>query len=198
MAPIIRHLVATLGIGSDAAAAGDGTVIGIIKRMRALMGAGLPANLGPGGGIVVEGVAGGVAVIDTWSPGVTTDATADDSDKTFTVPADTIWQPLAVTVTLATTATVGNRQMTVDLLTDADVLLARVRAAATQEEDTTYTYTFAIGLDKDFAPIALHLCAPLSPLLLAAGYKIRVWDSAAIAAAADDMTVSVTVLERAA
>ena len=63
MAPIIRHLVATLGIGSDAAAAGDGTVIGIIKRMRALMGAGLPANLSASGGLVVDGLGSDLATV---------------------------------------------------------------------------------------------------------------------------------------
>jgi len=139
-----------------------------------------------------------VPVVDDSIVILTADVTADDSDKSFTVTALKVWQPLSVQVSLVTTATVGNRQMTIDITDGSDNLLARVRAGAVQAASLTYTYTFGLGLDKDVAPIALHLTAPLPAMLLAAGYKIRVYDSAAVAAAADDMTVRIITAERAA
>jgi len=88
--------------------------------------------------------------------------------------------------------------MTIDVTDASDNLLARMRAGVTQAASLTYTYTFGVGLADQPAVLSLHLTTPLLPLILPAGYKIRVYDSAAIAAAADDMTVRVTVMERAA
>jgi hypothetical protein len=169
----------------------------------ALQGGGLPAALGQGTmatslPVVMASDQSAVPVVDDYTPTEVADVTADDSDKTFTVTAAKVWQVQTIHVSLTSTATAGNRQMTVDYTDDANNVLARVRAGATQAASLTYSYTFGIGLDKDVAPIGLHLTAPLPQMSLLAGWKIRVYDSAAIAAAADDLTVEIVVAERAA
>ena len=51
------------GATTDAeTASGNGSVVSILKRLRTLLAGGLPAALAAGGGLKVEGVAGGVAV----------------------------------------------------------------------------------------------------------------------------------------
>ena len=50
----------TIGTKGDVEATGNGSVIAILKRLRTLWAGGLPAALGAGGGLKVEGVAGGV------------------------------------------------------------------------------------------------------------------------------------------
>lgn len=54
--------IAALGATTDAEAAGDGSIIALLKRLRTLLAGGLPAVLAAGGGLKVEGVAGGVVV----------------------------------------------------------------------------------------------------------------------------------------
>lgn len=67
------------GTTTDAAATGNGSVIGILKRLRSLLNGGLPAALGAGGGIKIDGsgtalpVSGTVAV----STALATEATLD-------------------------------------------------------------------------------------------------------------------------
>ncbi len=51
-----------LGATTDAEAAGNGTLIALIKRLRTLLNGGLPAALAASGGLKIEGVAGGVVV----------------------------------------------------------------------------------------------------------------------------------------
>ena len=199
--------IVVLGTGSAAfgkLAANSGVDIGDVD-VTSLVAAQLPAALGQlamaaSMSVVVASDQGDlpVAVTHPWDTIVTADATADDSDKTFEVTASKIWQLMVVQVSLTTTAAVGNRQMTVDVTDDSDNLLARMRAGVTQAASLTYTYTFGVGLSDQPAVLSLHLTTPLLPLILPAGYKIRVYDSAAIAAAADDMTVRITIMERAA
>jgi hypothetical protein len=46
MALPFEFLKSTLGLATDAAATGDGSLIGIVKQLRTLLGGGLPASLG--------------------------------------------------------------------------------------------------------------------------------------------------------
>lgn len=124
------------------------------------------------------------------------DAALNDSDKTATVPANKQWHVRSVSVRLITTATVGNRQVDVLFTDAADVLLIKVAAGAVQAASLTRDYVFAPGLPNDtaFASGAMARGLPAG-LVLPAGYKIRVFDSAAIDAAADDMTVQLLLEE---
>ena len=60
----------------------------------------------------------------------------------------------------------------------------------TQAASLTYNYLFGVGVsDLTAVRSSTFLMTPLVPWILPAGYKVRVYDSAAVAAAADDMVV---------
>lgn len=126
----------------------------------------------------------------------TADATADDSDKTFTAPASRQWRVRSIGVRLVTTATVGNRQLDILITDGSDNLLIKLAAGAVQAASLTRDYTFAPALPNDtaFANGAMARALP-EGLVLPAGYKVRVYDSAAIDAAADDLTVRILLEE---
>ena len=173
----------------------DGTVITTLPTSAAQ----LPAALAAGGGLKVEGVAGGVAlpVADTWTPTVVADVADNDSDKTLTVPASTTWQPLSLFVTLTTSADVGDRQLAVLFTTAADAVLAEVRPNVVQAASVARKYGISLGNPDDSAFYDTDLLrTPLPLMMLPAGYKIRVYDNNAVAAAADDMHIQLTVLAR--
>ena len=125
------------------------------------------------------------------------DVTADDSDKTFTVPAGKSWVLQSVYVRLVTMATVGNRQMEVKLTDGSNNELLTIRAGAVQAASLTRFYNFG----PDFGDLTAFrdtdsLTSPFPVgLTLPTGFKVRVFDKAAIAAAADDMDVRILVEE---
>ena len=121
-----------------------------------------------------------------------TDAAANDSDKTITVPAARTWEITNIFVTMVASATVGNRQMTVIVADPAAVVLANVKADSVQTASTTeyYSFTPVAGIAVE-APAGYHY-ASFPAFMLDAGSTIRVYDSAAVDAAADDMTVTVS------
>jgi len=121
-----------------------------------------------------------------------TDAAANDSDKTITVPAGMTWIISNIFITLATSADVGNRQMTVLISDPSAVVLGNIKADSVQAASTTEYYSVSpvAGIATE-APAGYHY-ASLPGFILDAGSTIRVYDSAAVAAAADDMTVTVS------
>ena len=124
------------------------------------------------------------------------DAAANDSDKTLTVPAGKAWRVSAIHVTLVTTATVGNRQVDILITDGSDNLLMKYQAGAVQAASLTRVYCFApLHPQETGFTATIMLRALASELILPAGYKIRIYDSAAIDAAADDMTVRALVEE---
>lgn len=134
---------------------------------------------------------------DSWRVSTLNFTTADDSDNTFTVPANTEYQILSVYVSLVTTATVGNRQMAVQALDASNNVLLGARAGVVQAASLTRAYSFAPGLPQDTAfRDTDYLGVSLPAIFLAPGQKLRVYDKAAIAAAADDMTVRVQIASR--
>lgn len=119
------------------------------------------------------------------------DATANDSDKSFTVPDGEMWKLSYANVTLVTSADVGNRQIRM-AVTDPDGNTAGyISAGAVQAASTTRSYGFMQGIYRETAFVDSMIQVPIPmDLYLPAGTVIRFYDSAAIAAAADDMTVS--------
>ena len=131
------------------------------------------------------------------------DTGADDSDKTFTVPAGKRWIINSIWVELVTTATVGNRQMSVTVNSAALAdLLSEVRAGAVQAASLTRNYLFATGVaDLTSFRDTTFLTTPLpAPLELDAGEVLRVRDKGpsgtGIDAAADDMVVHLRYYEQ--
>lgn len=120
------------------------------------------------------------------------DVTANNSTKTITVPRYGLWAITSIFVKLVTTATTGNRQLKLSILTSDDVVIFSTEALNTQAASLTYHYNFVPGVGNEDHQAKLWLQNGLPPnLKLPAGYKIKIEDTAAIAAAADDMDVHV-------
>lgn len=127
----------------------------------------------------------------------TVDAALNDSDKSFTVPASTMWEVLSIRAALATTATAGLRQLMVEFQDDSANVLLQIPAGVTQTVSLTNNYVFAPHLPNLTALVdSDKLLTPLPILELPPGYVVRVYDSKAIAAAADDLTVALLIRAR--
>ncbi len=124
------------------------------------------------------------------------DEALNDSDKEFSVPAGKTWEVLAVYVKLISTASAGARHIVITMRDSADKLLSGCAAGATQAASLTYEYSFGVNLPAQVTVVNNMLQAPLAYGRWPAGVKIRVFDIAAIAPAADDMTVNMLYAER--
>ena len=124
----------------------------------------------------------------------TFDSTANDSDKSWVVPNNEQWKLNSVFVTLATTATAGNRVLTIEVQDELSNVIFALAAGAVQAASGTVKYSFAIGAPRETTAVNGYLLVNCPrDLWLSAGYTLRVYDSAAVDAAADDMTVSFQV-----
>jgi len=141
---------------------------------------------------------GRLRIYDEWEHYLTSDVTANDSDKSFTVTADYEWILQSIFVDITTTATVGNRQITVEIQDDSANVIAIIKAGTVQAASLQRYYTFAPQLpDLTGFRDTSFLETPLPELILDEAYVVRVYDSAAVDAAADDMDVFITVKRRA-
>lgn len=128
------------------------------------------------------------------TPKAVHDASANDSDKNvLTVPAGKYVVVRGMNVQLGTTATVGNRVLSWRV-TRGGIVYAFGEAGATQAASLTYHYDIAPGLPLS-GVVNASLTMPMHPLVLIAADVLRVWDSAAVDAAADDMTVDLSYVE---
>jgi hypothetical protein len=126
------------------------------------------------------------------------DATANDSDKSFTVPNGKTWRLDWAHVILASTADVGNRQIEVQILDASSVLRIDFHAGTTQAANLTRHYVFQPGIFRETAFVdgEIQTAIPMN-MILPAGWSVRFYDSAAVAATADDMTISFQITEHA-
>ena len=136
------------------------------------------------------------SVSEVWRPNLLADEVINDSDKTLTVPANTEWEILSIWVELISTAVVGNRQITVQMLDGAGDIIGSFNAGAVQAAGITRNYMFAPGLELMVAFVGIYLSFPLPPMFLPAGFAVRIYDSAAIDPAADDMVVQMIYASR--
>jgi hypothetical protein len=129
---------------------------------------------------------------------IVNDATANDSDKAFTVPAGKEWRIAFVYAQLVTTATVGNRKMRMEI-DDGTNLVWFKEWTPTQAASLTRHYFSGPSLPDDAAFDASGRARMLfepREIIIPAGWRIRLYDVAAIDAAADDMTVRIAGVER--
>lgn len=133
------------------------------------------------------------------------DSDANDSDKSWVVPTGKVWYINWAHVILTTTATAGNRVMTLEVLDDSSNDVLDIHPGAVQAASNVYHYTFMQGVYREatvnttaiVSPVTGTLQIPIpKDLMLKPGWTIRIYDAAAIAAAADDMTVSFQYIER--
>lgn len=124
------------------------------------------------------------------------DVTLNDSDKTFTVPTGHIWILKFITAQLITDATVGNRQIRIEIGDGTNLLWAK-NAGAVQAASLTRYYDFASDRDDQAAFDDNNRIRTRIPpeLALPAGYTIRIYDSAAVAAATDNLAIRMLVDE---
>lgn len=124
------------------------------------------------------------------------DDSANDSDKSVTVPDGEVWQLDWLHAMLLSTATVGNRQMVLGVYTNAavPVMLGDWHAGAVQAASLTRHYMFQPGMYREttFVDGEIQIALP-QKLVLHPGWTLRVYDSAAVAATADDLTISYQV-----
>ena len=124
-------------------------------------------------------------------PGFAYDATLNDSDKTFTVPDGEMWRLLYANATFVTTATVGNRQIRMEVSDPSGSPMGYISSGAVQAASLTRHYGFMQGIYREtsFIDGMIQIPIPLD-LYLPAGATIRFYDSAAVDAAADDLTIA--------
>jgi len=144
------------------------------------------------------------AVKPGGTPKWTRDAALNDSDKSFTVPTGKRWDVKMVRGTLVTSATVGNRVLQIQITDGTNNLITMCKTASIAassagivgvwENAPSSTSTTDIMTETGTSP-SVSKVAPMPPLLLAAGSVIRVYDFAAIDAAADDLTVVFEYIE---
>ena len=123
------------------------------------------------------------------------EAVANDSDKTLTVTTGKVWEILHIYASLVTSADVGNRQIQLIAADDSANEIYRMNAADVQAANTTNYYHFSPRIAAAAETIATFHTIPLLTTILPGGYTLRIYDSAAIAAAADDLTINMLVIE---
>lgn len=134
------------------------------------------------------------------------DATANDSAKSFAVPAGKVWKLLSIFAQLSTSATVGNRQL-IGYLTDGTNNIwmtgSTGNIAASSTGGLRLNCGFAASYTTGFRrldSINANVTTAASDMLpdecyLSAGYTVEVLDSAAIDANADDLIVILHYIE---
>jgi len=127
---------------------------------------------------------------------IISDGAANDSDKTFTVPAGKTWKLDHIRFSFATTAVAGTRQMRIELGNGAAVFWFK-NFGATQIESLTRTYYAAADLPDDAAfNSAGQIRMWLLDRVLLPGYTVRIYDVNAFAPTTDDMVEGILVDER--
>ena len=119
------------------------------------------------------------------------DDAANDSDKSYVVPAGRQWFVDWIHIILTTTATVGNRQIGIQVLDESSNIMYDLHAGAVVAESLTRHIMALPGVPRETAFVAAQLQMGLPRRMqLLPGWTLRVYDNAAVDAAADDMVVS--------
>lgn len=128
------------------------------------------------------------------------EATPNNSDKSWTVPAGHVWEMIWIHAELTTTATAGNRVLRLQITNGTDAVANLNTSGSTAASKTVCSrINFGGGC---FSTTGLEYGTRLSGvnpdaaynqsvgrMLLPAGHVIHIWDAAAIDAAADDLSV---------
>jgi hypothetical protein len=123
------------------------------------------------------------------TPNFVRDATLNDSDKTLTVPKGKMWDMKGIWIFLTTTATVGNRLLSIRLAPNGVNYINVLQLGALAASLTESGMLSFQGVTDDYAVSSTTMAQGIFPCLLPAGAAIRIFDAAAIDAAADDLEV---------
>ncbi len=120
---------------------------------------------------------------------VLSDTVANDSDKSITVGTGISYKLISGSVQFTSTATAGNRQLELRVKDELGNVVFKVAAPSVQAASLTYNYSFGSGIPASTV-VALTVMMPIpEDMILLSGWSIQIIDSAAIAAAADDMNM---------
>ena len=135
------------------------------------------------------------------------DATTDDSDKSWTVPAGKLWDLRSIQFTIANSATAGNRTVRA-YITDGTNRIwgGAAMDVVTAGTNSTGAWLFGQGAGAPAAVIQQRLDMALDSAvanwlrgapqcLLSSGSVVRVYDSSAVSAAFDDLFVVLHYVE---
>lgn len=123
------------------------------------------------------------------------DVALNDSDKTFTVPSGKQWKLLYGFINFSATASAGNRIIQVDFRDAGGNTLYRVRAL--NAIIANGVENLSLGQFSNVLESVAgthHLPIPVNSIL-GSGFDLRIFDSAAVDAAADDMIIRLIVEE---
>lgn len=132
------------------------------------------------------------------------DVTANDSDKSFTVPAGKVWSLKSVHADITATATVGNRVLTMLSTDGTNTVCFYAKTAAVT---ATQVGALRIGIGETITTTASQVptlagatpnvafMVPIAETILLAGYTVRVYDATGVDAAADDLNVVLHYVE---
>lgn len=132
------------------------------------------------------------------------DATANDSDKSFTVPDGKIWNLKLIRAILTCSATVGNRVLTALITNGTNVIYCPACSAnitASQTGNAEFSPGVTVATSAQYVPGQTGFGANvaiqdnLPDLLLPEGYIVRILDAGGIDVAADDLTVMLHYVE---
>lgn len=119
------------------------------------------------------------------------DAVANLSNKQWLVPEGEMWRILSACVSLATTSTVGNRVMCLQVLNEDGDQIKRLVPGNVQAASTTVYYCFLQGIYRETSVINSTIESPIPiDFYVLPGNTIRFCDISAIAVGADDMVVA--------
>lgn len=131
------------------------------------------------------------------NPTVQADEALNDSNKTITVPADTMWHILSISVELTTTSTAGTRVLQIRFQDASNDILLFLQPEIDHTASLQRIYEFAPGYQRETSFTDIFVYHPLpSNLWLPAGFVVNIEEKNAVAAAADDMIVQMLVDER--
>ena len=130
---------------------------------------------------------------------ILTDVNTNNSDKNFLVPALKRQTLLWVQAVYTTNATAGNRNLTLDINdgNPANVIF-RINAGAVQAASLTNRYSIFNGAPRGAAFVANMIEIPVPMIALLPGWRIRIFDLAAIApaGAGENLLLTLAVNER--
>lgn len=123
---------------------------------------------------------------------LSSDTTANDSDKSFTVTTAKVWNIQWMYISYSSTATAGDREICFEVQNASAVVIFRAYAARTIiASESNVELVFGVGVDA-----SQIINTNIPKMNLPASYVIRIYDKNAVDAAADDMTVRLVYEER--
>ena len=118
-------------------------------------------------------------------------STDDSNVDVLTAPAGYIYEIMWAYVEYTSTATAGNRLLSMQVVNSSSVVVEKSEAGAVQAASNTYYYNFCRGVAREDAISNNTLTVPFPlGLSLISGDTLRIKDANEIAPAADDMVIT--------